>query len=582
MIYSVADNIVSPLGFGTEQNYLAVKAGLSALRRYEQHWGLPDAFTASLFTDEQNTAMHLAGFTRFEALVMRCVQPLLTATAIDVASDRVVFILATTKANIEQLQRGDESAADIIPGVAAQKIARSMGFTTMPIVVCNACISGVAAIVLAQQLLEAGCYDHAVVCGADVQDKFTVSGFQSLKAVAEDACRPFDIERLGLNLGEGAAAMVLQRESTAADKEALCSIDAGAVRNDAFHLSSPSKTGEGAHLALQAICATEQAEELAFINAHGTATMFNDQMESIAIERAGLQAVPVNALKGTFGHTMGAAGILETVISIAALRNHTILASRGFEELGVSGHIRLSNRHETTDKRRFVKMISGFGGGNAAISVSLPSTLNHKPSTLNHKPSALNPQPSTLRHHIKVTERDIYLDGQTLPLQSRGRELLVEAYKAFVGDYPKFYKMDGLSRLGFVAAELLLQAERGTRLAETPEARSDRAIILFNNTSSIVADRHYWATVRDLEASFPSPAHFVYTLPNIVAGELAIRHQYRGETSFYILPERRDDIMKQVVNAALADATLSSAVTGWIDYPCDEQFEADLCLIYKS
>lgn len=556
----------------TEQNYLAVKAGQSALRRYERHWDLPDAFTASQFTDEQNAVMHLDGFTRFEALVMRCVQPLLATAAIEVASDRVVFILATTKANIEQLQRGDEPAADIVPGEAAQKIARALGFTTMPIVVCNACISGVAAIVLAQQLLEAGTYDTAVVCGADVQDKFTVSGFQSLKAVAEDACRPFDIERLGLNLGEGAAAMVLQREGVTTDKEAFCCIEAGAVRNDAFHLSSPSKTGEGARLALQAIHATELGSELAFINAHGTATMFNDQMESIAIERAGLQGIPVNALKGTFGHTMGAAGILETVISIAALRDHTILGSRGFEELGVSGHIRLSNRHETTDKRRFVKMISGFGGGNAAISVSLPATLNHKPS-------ALNPQPSTLRHHIKVTEGGICLDGQTLPLQSRGRELLVEAYKAFIGDYPKFYKMDGLSRLGFVAAELLLQAERGERLTGTPEARSDRAIILFNNTSSIVADRHYWATVSDLEASFPSPAHFVYTLPNIVAGELAIRHQYRGETSFYILPRHDEALMAQVVNAAMADGSASSALTGWIDYPCDEHFEAELRII---
>ncbi len=555
----------------TEQNYLAVKAGQSALRRYEQHWGLPDAFTASLFTDEQNAAIHLDGFTRFEALVMRCVQPLLAAADIDVTSDRVVFILATTKANIEQLQRGDEPAADIVPGEAAQKIARALGFTTMPIVVCNACISGVAAIVLAQQLLEAGTYDTAVVCGADVQDKFTVSGFQSLKAVAEDACRPFDIERLGLNLGEGAAAMVLQREGVATGKEASCCIEAGAVRNDAFHLSSPSKTGEGARLALQAIHATELASELAFINAHGTATMFNDQMESIAIERAGLQGVPVNALKGTFGHTMGAAGILETVISIAALRDHTILGSRGFEELGVSGHIRLSNRHETTDKRRFVKMISGFGGGNAAICVSLPEAVPTTPSAISHQPSAIN-------HHIKVTEGGICLDGQTLPLQSRGRELLVEAYKAFIGDYPKFYKMDGLSRLGFVAAELLLQAERGERLTGTPETRNDRAIILFNNTSSIVADRHYWATVSDLEASFPSPAHFVYTLPNIVAGELAIRHQYRGETSFYILPQRDEALMAQVVNASMTDGSASSALTGWIDYPCDEHFEAEFII----
>ena len=569
MIYSIADNIVSPLGFGTEQNYLAVKTGQSALRRYEQHWGLPDAFTASLFTEEQNGALNIEGFTRFESLVLRCTQPALDKAGIDVASDRVLFILATTKANIELLQRGDEPAADIIPSEAARKVSAALGFTTMPIVVCNACISGVAAIILAQQLLEAGCYDYAVVCGADVQDKFTVSGFQSLKAVAEDACRPFDIERLGLNLGEGAAAIVLQRTDVATPHEPVCSIEAGAVRNDAFHLSSPSKTGEGARLALQAIHATAQAAELAFINAHGTATMFNDQMESIAIERAGLQDVPVNALKGTFGHTMGAAGILETVISMAALRDNTILASRGFEELGVSGHIQLYNHNEATDKQRFVKMISGFGGGNAAILCSMGSRSYATTSGGSiGKPS----------HHIHLTPEALVIDGKEVETGCQ----LTDLYKRYIGDYPKFYKMDGLSRLGFVAAELLLQAERGARLTGTPEARSDRAIILFNNTSSIMADRHYWATVRDLEASFPSPAHFVYTLPNIVAGELAIRHQYRGETSFYILPERKEDIMEQVVSAALADATMSSAVTGWIDYPNDERFEAELFIIHNS
>ena len=574
VIYSIADNIVSPLGIGTEQNYLAVKAGLSALRRYEQHWGLPDAFTASLFTDEQKAALNVEGFTRFESLVLRCTQPTLTAAGIDAASDRVIFILATTKANIELLQRGDEPSADIIPSDAARKISNALGFTTMPIVVCNACISGVAAIILAQQLLEANCYDYAVVCGADVQDKFTVSGFQSLKAVAEDDCRPFDIERLGLNLGEGAAAMVLQRADIATPTATSCSIDAGAIRNDAFHLSSPSKTGEGARLALQAIHATEAVADLAFINAHGTATMFNDQMESIAIERAGLQAVPVNALKGTFGHTMGAAGILETVISIAALRDHTILGSRGFEELGVSGHIRLSNHHEATDKQRFVKMISGFGGGNAAIICNIPDS---PPVPLSFKEGEKGCT-MTITHHVHLTPEALVIDGKEVETGCQ----LTDLYKRYIGDYPKFYKMDGLSRLGFVAAELLLQAERGERLTGTPKPRCDRAIILFNNTSSMVADRHYWATVRDLEASFPSPAHFVYTLPNIVVGELAIRHQYRGETSFYILPERRDDIMRQVVSAALADSTMSSALTGWIDYPCNEHFEADLYIIHNS
>ena len=138
----------------------------------------------------------------------------------------------------------------------------------------------------------------------------------------------------------------------------------GAVRNDAFHISSPSKNGEGARLALAAITEGEAAE---FINAHGTATMFNDQMESVAIERAGLNETPVNAYKGYFGHTLGAAGVLETILSMAAADDHTILGTRGFEERGVSGKIKLSNQNAATNGQQFIKMISGFGGCNGAI-----------------------------------------------------------------------------------------------------------------------------------------------------------------------------------------------------------------------
>ena len=208
MIYRIADNIISPLGETTEQNYQAVKAGRSALRHYDHQWGIPEPFTASLFTEAQNEALAIDGLTRFESMAFTSARKAVEASKIDVSGDNVVFILSTTKGNIELIFDNQEDTG-IYPGTAAKHIAERLGINTKPITVCNACISGVSALVLALRLLEAGLYDYAVVCGADVQNKFTVSGFQSLKAISENECKPFDMERMGLNLGEAAATLVL-------------------------------------------------------------------------------------------------------------------------------------------------------------------------------------------------------------------------------------------------------------------------------------------------------------------------------------------------------------------------------------
>ena len=539
MIYKIADNVLSPLGETTAENYQAVKAGRSALCRYDHHWGLPESFTASLFTEEQTQRLSIDGLTRFESLAVRSASDAILRSRIDVANPRVIFILSSTKGNIELLADGE----DVSMGTAARHIARHLGFVTEPLVVCNACISGVSAIVAALRLLETGYYDYAVVCGSDVQNPFTVSGFQSLKAVAEDACRPFDIERLGLNLGEAAATIVFGKSPNT-----QWAVIKGAVCNDAYHISTPSKDGEGARLALQHILKDVPTDDIAFVNAHGTATMYNDQMESKAIERAGLSDIPVNALKGYFGHTLGAAGILETIISMAAMDDHTILGTRGFEEIGVSGKIRLSANHQPTDKSCFVKMISGFGGGNAAlllkrsVSPSVEETVSAQGS---HCLCSLN------------------LNSDTS---------LTIFYKEKIGDYPKYYKMDGLSRLGFVASELLLQ-----KLTIDDHC----SIILFNRSSSIDADKKYQATIA-ADNFFPSPSVFVYTLPNIVTGEIAIRHQWKSETSFYILPERDDAFIQQMAEASLADGETKYVLTGWLDYEDDTHYEAQLSLIAKA
>ena len=135
--------------------------------------------------------------------------------------------------------------------------------------------------------------------------------------------------------------------------------------NDANHISGPSRTGEGSFRCLQAL--NLNRDELAFVSVHGTSTLYNDEMESIALDRAGLADVPMFSLKGIYGHTMGAAGVLETILSMQAVDDGCVLGTRGFEELGVSRSVRLSAQNGQTSKRSFIKLLSGFGGCNAAM-----------------------------------------------------------------------------------------------------------------------------------------------------------------------------------------------------------------------
>lgn len=376
MVEIIADNITSPLGFTTEENYRAVKAEGSMLRRYDGKWGIPEPFTASLFTDEQWGEMPGEGrFTRFERILIHSADEALHHTGVNPKSERVLFVVSTTKGNIELLDsvEADFSRERVLPGYAARMLTAYFGNPNEPLVVSNACISGLSAQIAAARALESGHYDYAVVVGAEVQSKFIISGFQSFKALSPVACKPFDKERCGLNVGEAAACMIMRRAVT---HGGWCAVS-GAIRNDANHISGPSRTGEGSYRALKAVLIRQAGkvscddsvltEELAFINVHGTSTLYNDEMEATAIHRMGLSVLPVNTLKGYYGHTMGAAGILEAVLSMRAIDDHTVLATRGFDKMGVSHAINISNRNRSTNKHAFVKLLSGFGGSNAAM-----------------------------------------------------------------------------------------------------------------------------------------------------------------------------------------------------------------------
>ena len=352
-VVCIGESILSPLGATPAENFAAVCRGESALQRYEGMFGVREPFVASLMDRERWT---VPGRTFFDSLVIEAARRAVEAAGIDASSPRTAFVLSTIKGNIEYID-----SQDVTLSTSARRLADAFGNPNPAVVVSNACISGLAALLQGRRMLLGGGYDHVVVVGAEVQSRFIVTGFQSLKALSEAPCKPFDAARDGLNLGEAAAAAVL-----GFGEEGWELVD-GAVRNDANHISGPSRTGEGSYKALRYVLRHTSPEELAFVNVHGTSTLYNDEMEAIAIDRAGLLDVPVNALKGTFGHTMGAAGILESILSMHAVDAGLVLPTRGFSELGVSRPVRVSAVAGRTGKQAFVKLLSGFGGVNGAL-----------------------------------------------------------------------------------------------------------------------------------------------------------------------------------------------------------------------
>ena len=381
-VVKVSDNIISPLGTTTDENLKRVRKGDSALRLYESSIKLPEPFFASLIDEDALAGAYSglgdqSGFTRFEKRIVLSVSKALDGTGIDPASDDVLFVISSTKGNVElldedvALREGDRAQRERL-GVSAKLIADFFKNKNTPIVVSNACISGLCAQIVAMRQLMSGRFGTVIVTGSDVQSRFIISGFQSFKALSQEACRPFDANRKGLNLGEAAATIIFKYKTPAPDDWVLLR---GAIRNDANHISGPSRTGEGSFRAIRSVLGDVSPEELALVSVHGTSTAYNDEMESIALTRAGLQNVPVNSLKGCFGHTMGAAGILETVLSMASIDDGVVLGTRGYSECGVSCPLDISSDERPTSRKAFVKLLSGFGGCNAAAMFVKGSTL---------------------------------------------------------------------------------------------------------------------------------------------------------------------------------------------------------------
>lgn len=366
-VYITETNCITPIGFDVATNIKNIGNEVSGIQLHDIPKLFHVPFYASIIDD---TDLDLAfakvttakNYSRLEKMMILALEPIVKKSKVDL-NKRTAFILSTTKGNITALENQNIESAYLHQ--LAQTIADFFEFKTEPIVVSNACVSGILAVSVAKRIIQADAYDNVFIVAGDEISKFILSGFNSFQAMSDLPCKPYSINRTGVTLGEAAAAVLV---SSNKENAKIKIIGDGSI-NDANHISGPSRTGEGLFRSIQSALteAKINSNQIDFISAHGTATPFNDEMEAIALNRLGLENVPVNSLKGFYGHTLGASGLLETVIGIESVRESKLFVSLGFDTIGVSQPIHIIEKNEDKNIRYFLKTASGFGGCNTAV-----------------------------------------------------------------------------------------------------------------------------------------------------------------------------------------------------------------------
>jgi 3-oxoacyl-[acyl-carrier-protein] synthase-1 len=366
-VYITETNCITPIGFDVATNIKNIGNEVSGIQLHDKPKLLNVPFYASIIKDADldlafakvTSTKH---YSRLEKMMILALEPIVKKANV-VLNERTAFILSTTKGNVTALENQNIEPAYLHQ--LAKTIADFFAFKAEPIVVSNACVSGILAVSVAKRLIQADVYDNVFVVAGDEVSKFVLSGFNSFQAMSDLPCKPYSINRTGVTLGEAAAAVLVSSNS---ENAKIKIIGDGSI-NDANHISGPSRTGEGLFRSIQSALAEAQinSNEIDYISAHGTATPFNDEMEAIALNRLGLENVPVNSLKGFYGHTLGASGLLETVIGIESVQESKLFVSLGFDTIGVSQSIHIIEKNADKNIRFFLKTASGFGGCNTAV-----------------------------------------------------------------------------------------------------------------------------------------------------------------------------------------------------------------------
>lgn len=388
MLGILATAVVHPAGHGVDALWSAVSAGQTALRPNGLSWcdlacwigqvpGVDDALLPKHLRAWDCRNNRLAWL----ALQDSVFRPALSTAVRRYGAHRIGLVVGTSTSGTQSTESAYRSRRENgrwPAGFDYRKVhsaesacrfsAEVLGLTGPMATVSTACSSSAKVFLIAQRWIEAGLVDAAVVGGVDSLCLSTLHGFDSLQLLSSDVCRPFDAARRGISIGEAAGFMLLSREP------APVVFSGGGQSSDAWHMSTPHPEGEGAQAAMRAAMAAASlaAEEIGYVNAHGTATQANDRSESAALSAVfGPRAVPISSTKGVTGHTLGAAGIVESIITTQALGRATLPPSANCGSPDPALDVDLVTAPRPARIRHAMTNSFGFGGSNCALVFSV-------------------------------------------------------------------------------------------------------------------------------------------------------------------------------------------------------------------
>ncbi len=363
-----ACDVVTAYGQGVPACWDGIASGKAAMSKVER-------FSTASF--QSSAAATVAGLTYLgdDSLVMQMLLALLKPQ-VDCIPPDALLVLASTTGEIDILEKrvlkGTGDAAQSRLSVLLEKVKALAGLTGESVVISSACASSSAALGFASSLIQDGARDCVLVVAADAVTEFVFSGFSSLMALDPGTARPFDKNRAGLSLGEGAGFILLMSQARArqAGRAVLGEIAGSAVAGDANHMTGPSRQASGLKLAIQNALqgAGISSDEVGCISGHGTGTVYNDSMEMKAYSSIfAHQPVPLYSIKGAVGHAMGAAGLIETAIALRVLREKIIPRTIGLKDIDPEAQGWVALKKRTLEKNVILLNNAGFGGVNAAL-----------------------------------------------------------------------------------------------------------------------------------------------------------------------------------------------------------------------
>ena len=374
--------IVSALGTGVDPTRSGIRAGTAA----------EPALPKNISTELKLPVFEVDGFGacaglpggRCTAMLKKAIDEALAEAGIspeDLKSLRVGGAMGTTVSCqlnsipfYAALRKGEPVSAEplrsYVDGNPAEWVRREYSLQGPALTVSNACASGTDAIGIAMLWLRAGIVDIAIAGGADEMNKVPYDGFFALGVCSEEPCRPFDADRKGLNLGEGAAVVVLGGEGMR--RGSRFALTGYGKTADAFHITRPAPDGAGLESAIRNALADAGAasDEIDYINAHGTGTDTNDRTESAVLGRVFGPDVRFSSTKAMTGHTLGAAGAIECVLSLIALEDSVVPGNLRFARLAPDMPVApVAETAPLPGMRKVLSVSVAFGGSNSAIAM---------------------------------------------------------------------------------------------------------------------------------------------------------------------------------------------------------------------